>query len=167
MAMTNICIVGLTKLFTDEVCKELSSRLEMFYANVDDLLEYELIDKVKVEEVCGKEYLIKEELSVIRRVCSFDNTIINIDYINLNNDTALEYVKGSCVLIYLELPRERFRKELEREEQSFNQRIISVDLFEDRDFVCKGLADIIVPCDELDLEGTLSKINEMILDYYS
>lgn len=167
MAMTNICIVGLTKLFTDEVCKELSSSLEMFYANVDDLLEYELQDKLRVEEVCGKEYLIKEELSVIRRVCSFDNTVINIDYVNLNNDTALEYVKNSSVLIYLQLTRDRFSKELDKEELSFNQRIIGGDLFEDRDFICTKLADIVVPVEDSNCEETLSKINELILKYYS
>lgn len=166
MAKTNLCIVGLTKLFTDEVCKELASSLGMFYANVDDLLEYELGDRNKIEEVCGKEYLVKEELSVIRRACSFDDTVINIDYANLNNETALGYVKSSSLIVYLRLTKDRFKAELDREGQSFNQRVIASDLFDDRDFICGRLADISVIC-KGEMKDILNKINEKILEFYA
>lgn len=167
MAKTNLCIVGLAKLFADEVCKELASSLGMFYANIDDLLEYELEDRDRIEDVCGKEYLVKEELSVIKRACSFDDTVININYTNLNNETALAYVKNGSVLVYLRLTRERFKKEIEREGQSLNQKIIAMDLFEDRDFICGGLADIVVDCDDEETPQVLNKINEKILEYYA
>lgn len=167
MAKTNICIIGLTKLFTDEVCKQLSSSLEMFYANIDELLEYELQDKNKIEEICGKEYLVKEELSVIRRACSFDNTIINIDYVNLNNETALTYLKDSCLIIYLKLSKEEFKKEINKDGQTFNQMIISNDLFDDRDLICSTLADIEVEIVDTTMETTLNKINEKILEFYA
>ncbi len=167
MPKSNICIVGLTKSFTDELCKQLSSTLEMFYANVDDLLEYELLDKLKIEEVCGREYLLKEELSVIRRICSFDNTVINIDYSNLNNDTTLEYVKSSSVIIYVQMSHARFSKELDKEQVSFNVKLINSDLFADRDFVCSQIADIIVPCEELSMKQILDRVIQEILKYYS
>ncbi len=167
MAKTNICIIGLTKLFTDEVCKQLSSGLEMFYANIDELLEYELQDKNKIEEICGREYLVREELSIIRRVCSFDNTIINIDYVNLNNETALGYLKDSCLIIYLKLSKEDFKKEINKEGQTFNQMIISNDLFDDRDFICTALSDIVVDIVEMNVETTLNNINKKILEYYA
>lgn len=167
MAKTNICIIGLTKLFTDEVCKQLSSGLEMFYANVDELLEYELQDKNKIEEICGREYLVKEELSVIKRACSFDNTIINIDYVNLNNETALGYIKDSCLIIYLKLNKEDFKKEIAKDGQTFNQMIISNDLFDDRDLICVSLADIVAEIGDTNVEKVLNVINEKILEFYA
>ncbi len=167
MASTNICVVGLTKIFTDNICKELSSKLDMFYANVSELLEYELMDANKMEEICGKEYLVREELGVIKRVCSFNDTLINIDYINLNNETALKLVKDSSVLIYLRLSKERYKEELLREEQSFNQRLIASDLFEDRDFVCTSIADAVVECGDLDTPDILIKISEKLIENYS
>lgn len=167
MASTNICIVGLTKIFTDNICKELSSKLDMFYANVSELLEYELMDADKMEEICGREYLVREELGVIKRVCSFNDTLINIDYINLNNETALKLVKDSSVLIYLRLSKERYKEELLREEQSFNQRLIASDLFEDRDLVCSSIADAIVECEDLDTPDILIRISEKLIENYS
>lgn len=166
MAKTNLCIVGLTKLFTDEVCRELASSLGMFYANIDDLLEYELEDRNKIEEVCGREYLVKEELAVIKRACSFDDTIINIDYANLNNETALGYVKNSSLIVYLRLGKDRFKAELDKDGLSFNQKIMALDLFEDRDFICERLSDICVAC-EGEMKDVLNKINEKILEYYA
>ena len=47
MPKSNICVIGLSKLFADEVCKQLSVRLDMFYANVQDILEYELVDSIR------------------------------------------------------------------------------------------------------------------------
>lgn len=167
MAKTNLCIIGLTKLFTDEICRQLSSALEMFYANIDELLEYELQDKNKIEEVCGREYLVKEELSVVKRACSFDNTVINIDYANLNNETALKYVKESCLIIYLRLNKDNFKKEISRDGQSFNQMIISNDLFEDRDLICSKITDIVVDIADININSALNNINEKILEYYA
>ena len=78
MSKTNLCIIGLSNQFTNDVCKQLAIKMDMFYANIEDIFAYELMDIGKVEAVCGVDYLLKEEKSIIKRVCGYDNTLINI-----------------------------------------------------------------------------------------
>ncbi|MGN0960821.1 MAG: shikimate kinase [Christensenellales bacterium] len=167
MSKTNLCIVGLSKQFTDDIGKQLSIRLDMFYANIQEILEFELMDIEKMGEVCGVDYLLKEEKSIIRRVCSYDNTLINIEYSTLNIENNLDIVKNNCLIIYLKLNERRFQKEQTRENINNNVKNINKDLFHDRDFICNKLADIIVDCDDYKDNDLIDIIIEKILKYYT
>lgn len=167
MSKANICIIGLSKTFTDKVCKQLSMRMEMYYANVQDILEFELMDLERVEKVCGPEYVLKEERSIIKRVCSYDNTIINVDYSSLNNDVNLEVITENCLLIYVRLDEMRFLQELETEGLTINVMQLKKDLYQDRDFICQKFSDITVDCDQLVDNDLIDVIIEKILGYYT
>jgi len=167
MPKSNICVIGLSKAFTDDVCKQLSIRLDMFYANIQQILEYELIDAFKVENVCGKEYLIKEEISIIKRIASYDNTLINIDFANLNNETTLQNIQETCLIIYLHLPKDRFYKEQEKEGLSFSALQLNMDMFEDRDIICSKVSNVRVDCKDHNIDDLLDVIIEQIVWYYT
>lgn len=167
MSKSNVCIVGLSKQFAENVCQELANRLEMFYANINKLFEYELTDLDKVEELCGIEFLVKEEISIIKRTCSYDNTLMCIEYPLLNNSEILKIVKDNCLLIYLGTTQAQFNKELDRLEQSASIKIIEKDAFEDRDFLCRKMADLVVNCKDLDLDLLINKIIKKLVEYYS
>lgn len=167
MSKANICIIGLSKHFTDDVCKQLSIKMDMFYANVQDILEFELMDMQKVEEVCGIDYLLKEERSIIRRICTYDNTIINVDYSCLNNDSNVEVIRDNCLIIYLRLNEKRFQKEQDKENINSNIKGINKDLFHDRDFICNKIADITVDCENHKDNELIEIIIENILKFYT
>ena len=167
MSKTNLCIIGLSKLFTDNVCKQLSTKMDMFYANVEEIFAYELMDLAKIEEVCGLEYLQKEEKSIIKRVCSYDNTLINIDYALLNNDDLCKIVKDNCLLIYLGLSIDGFVQEQKNELISESLISINKEVFEDRDYLCKNISDIIIDCKDLSFEEIVSQLLVRILEYYT
>ena len=167
MSKANICVIGLSKLFTDYICKQLSIRLDMFYANVEDILQFELMDMEKVEAICGIEYLMKEERSVIRRVCSYDNTLINIDYSCLNNEYNIEVIRENCLIIYLKLDEKRFKKEQDKESINQSVKEINQDLLKDRDFMCCKFADITVDCEEYNENELSDIIIEKILKFYT
>lgn len=167
MPKSNLCVIGLAKMFTDDFCKQLSIRLDMFYANIQQILEYELIDAMKVENVCGKEYLIKEEISIIKRICTYENTIINIDFANLNNETTLKNIKDNCLVVYLRLNKERYSSELNKENQSFSSLQLNMDLYEDRDIICAKVCDVVVDCDNNNIDDLLDVLIERMVWYYS
>lgn len=167
MPKSNLCLIGLSKQFTDEICKELSVRLDMFYANVEQILEYELQDMQRMEELCGKEYLLKEEKSIIKRVATYENTVVNINYSNLNNETNLNYIKSNCLLIYLKLEKDRYRREQDKENLTKNEKLINLDLYKDRDFICKNISDLTILCGELTKEEIINIILEKVIQYYS
>ena len=167
MSKTNVCVVGLSKQFTDNLCQELANKLDMFYANISKLFEYELTDLSKVEELCGIEFLIKEEVSIIKRTCTYDNTLICIEYPLLNNNEILKIVKDNCLLIYLGTTQENFNNELDKIEENNSIKIIEKDAFEDRDFLCRKMADLVVDCEDLQMDLLINRIIEKIVEYYS
>ena len=167
MSKTNVCVVGLSKQFTDNLCQELANKLDMFYANINKLFEYELTDLSKVEELCGIEFLVKEEVSIIKRTCTYDNTLICIEYPLLNNNDILKIVKDNCLLIYLGTTQENFNNELDRIEENNSIKIIEKDAFEDRDFLCRKMADLVVDCEDLQMDLLINRIIEKIVEYYS
>ena len=166
MSKTNLCIVGLSKQFTDNVCKLLSIKMDMFYASIEEIFAYELMDIEKIEEICGLDYLVKEEKSIIRRVCGYENTLINIDYSLLNNDEILDEVDKNCLIIYLSLTEDRFEKEQIKEHISSNLMSINKEVFCDRDFLCKNISDITINCEDLNIDNLVNRITEQILQYY-
>lgn len=167
MSKANICIIGLSKQFTDDVGKQLSIKMDMFYANVQEIIEFELMDISNVEKICGVDYLLKEEKSIIKRLCTYDNTIINLQYSNLNQEENLEFVKNNCLIIYLRMSEKRYLQELEKDNVTSNEKSIDKDVFYDRDYICGKMADITVNCEQYNNKELTDIIIEQILRFYT
>lgn len=167
MSKTNICVIGLSKLFTDEVCKQLSTNLEMYYANLDEILEYELMDINKVEKFCGIEYLIKEEKSILSRVCSYENAVINVDYSIINNKSMLDIIKSNCLIVYLKLTKSKYESLQNFLNLRENEKSLNLDVFDDRDFICESVSDIVIHCEQNDTCDLINAICKEILNYYA
>ena len=166
MSKLNICLYGLAKKFTDDIGGDLSSKLDIYYANFKKIFEFEMIDLDRFEQVCGKEYFTKKESSVLKRLCTYENTLINIDYSLLNNEYNLKYIKDNCLIIYLKLNFARFKKELLNDNLSDGNISMNIDLFKDRDAICENNADIIVDCKELNKKDLVEEIIVEILNYF-
>lgn len=166
MPKLNICIVGLAKDLTDEVCSKLSTELELYYANVQKILEFELFDYENIEKICGSEYLAREEKSVVRRLCTYEDTLINLNYFILNDDDVLKFIKDHCLLIYLHMTYNRFVEE-NKYSANDNRKTLENLLFEDRDKICSMEADIVVDCKEDNVDEIYKKVSSHIINYYS
>lgn len=167
MPKANICLIGLSNQFVDQFGLELSKKLEMYYANVQKIVEFELFDMHKMEEVCGKDYLEKKETSIIKRICSYENTILNVEYQLLNSDINFEILKNSCIIVYLKIDKNKYKSLELCKNVSSSVKLINLDLFEDRTFICEKKADIVVDCLELSGKELQDKFLEEIVKYYS
>ena len=166
MSKKNICLYGLAKQFTDEVGKELSKKLDLYYANFEKIFEFEMIDLDRLEELCGKDYLIKKESSLLKRLCSYDNTLININYSLLNLDSNLECIDESCLVIYLKLDLDRYLIESVNDNKSQGNKAIDLDLFQDRNHLCEKHANIVVDSFDYDINKIVDSIIVEILKYF-
>ena len=59
--VSNITIFGLNNTFAKEVGRFLSDELEMFFADVMELLKFDFINLVEAQNIVGKEYILKQE----------------------------------------------------------------------------------------------------------
>ena len=167
MPKANICLIGLSNQFVDQFGLGLSKKLDMFYANVQKIIEFELLDMHKMEEVCGKDYLEKKETSIIKRICTYENTILNVEYQLLNSDINFEILKNACIIVYLKIDKNRYWSLESHENLSNSVKLINSDLFEDRNFICEKKADIVVDCLELSGKELHDKFLEEIVKYYA
>lgn len=85
MKKSLILISGLLGKFNKEVGFLLSDLLDMYYLDVNSLIEYELADKNNIIDKCGIEYFNNLESKVIEKAFSYENTIITLDYDMLAN----------------------------------------------------------------------------------
>lgn len=166
MPKANICLVGLSNQFVDKNALELSKKLDMFYANASEIIQFELFDISRMEEMCGKDYLERKETAVLKRICTYENTIINIEYQLLNTETNYKFIKENCLIIYLKLSLNRYKKEVLEERMSDSAKSLNIDLFKDRDFICSKKADIVVDCKDIEGEELLGLIMQKLLGYY-
>ena len=166
MPKANICLIGLSNQFVDKYALELSKKLDMFYANAYEIIQFELFDMNRMEEICGKDYLEKKETSVLKRICSYENTLVSVEYQLLNNETNYKFIKDNCLIIYLKLDIHRFKKEISDQKLSDSAKMLNIDLFNDRDFICSKKSDIVVNCKNLEGEELLGLIMQKLLGYY-
>ncbi len=166
MPKANICLVGLSNQFVDKNALELSKKLDMFYANASEIIQFELFDISRMEEMCGKDYLERKETAILKRICTYENTIINIEYQLLNTETNYKFIKENCLIIYLKLSLNRYKKEILEERMSDSAKSLNIDLFKDRDFICSKKADIVVDCKDIEGEELLGLIMQKLLGYY-
>jgi len=166
LSKSNICLYGLAKQFTDDIGNSLSNKLDIFYANFEKIFEFEMIDLNKLEEVCGKEYFLKKETSLLKRLCTYENTLINIDYSLLNNDNNLKYIKDNCLIIYLKVGIDRFKKEIIKDNLSYGNIAMNLDLFKDRSQICEKNADIIVECKDMNNNDIIESVIVEILNFF-
>ena len=81
-------------------------------------------------------------------------------------ESNLNTIKDKCLLIYLRLEKDRFKKEQELENLTLNQKMIENDLFEDRDFICKNISDMTINCTNLTDEQLIEVIRDEVLNYF-
>lgn len=163
---SNICVIGLEPKYTKEIAKKLSDKLEMFFADIDELIEFDLIDSTKTEKICGREYLLKIEKNKVKTCCSYENTLLTMGYSILNNESNIEAVRNSCLLIYLKLSHEKYYKLMNKKDKSKSSIQLDNELFDDRDFICTNICDIIIRCDNLKISDILNSLLDEIYNYY-
>ena len=142
----NICIIGLAKNFTDQMCRKLSTRLGMFYANADEFVDYNL-EAEEMKKICGLGYFKNKQVNEIKKVCKFENTLIYINYELLNESVIYDIVKSNCVILYFELKLDRLKVELQKENLTDSEIDKNITMYNDRDFLCETKAHIKIPFD--------------------
>lgn len=77
MSSNNLIIVGFDDEKINQICILLTNYLDLYFLYLEDLIEYSIMDKVKMNKLCGEEYLKKMENSVINSLSDYENSIIN------------------------------------------------------------------------------------------
>ena len=99
----NIVLVCLDGDFNRLVCKELAEKLDMFFADLGDYIEYDLLDSKAILEKCGLEYLNEREYGAAKSFAKFENAVLTVGY-DLFKQNRSAFTKSSLI-VYLRLSK--------------------------------------------------------------
>ena len=108
---SNILLVGLDYDFIKNVANELANKFDMFFLDVNDLIEYNLIDTKNVKVTCGVEYFEKVEKKIALSVAEYENTVINFPYSLFLNANFSNILSERALTIFIKMDKETLVKE--------------------------------------------------------
>ena len=105
----NILFLCLDEKFGADVSKSVAEDFLMYFANVKELVEYDLFDSGEILAKCGEEYYLQREQNVVQTICDYDNALLfsNYDIFNYNKEAFL----SNCLVVYLKIPKKLLSKE--------------------------------------------------------
>jgi len=143
----NICVIGLNTNFTSTISKEIADAFDMFFADVTELINFELMDVEYARVICGDEYVHKVEKSKVKMVNSFENTLFTMDYSLLNEESSYDITKKCSYILYLKLSKQSIKKLLKGSKLKTTDSLI-YDVYEFRNNLCEKYADFIIDCNK-------------------
>ncbi len=146
-----IVIISLCDKWTKEIAKTLAQSLDMVFCDTKDLIEYELIDKVALEEISSKEYMDEAEGKVVKHISTFDGVTVSISYDYFSRHNHL--LRDNSCFIFLSLTK-TFVKE--------NSNPIDYISFDKRTKHLQELSDITIPVRKTDANYVCLKIIERL-----
>lgn len=146
-----IVLISLCDNFSNQVGNSLSQSLDMLFCDARELVEYELVDKKAIEELCSVDYLKQCERKAIKHIASFENVVVSIGYDYLVRNFNL--LKENSLIIFVELSKAYVK------EHSDTLNFIS---YSQRNCDLKSICDVLLPIRKTDIDLVVKKIEEGI-----
>lgn len=165
---TNITIVCFVNSFEKKVAKALADDLELYYVDVNDFMEFNLINSSEVLTTCGADYLTKIERKTVKTVSEFENTVITLDTNMLFDKENIKSLKETSIMVYIQVINKAFENEIKNAATEDKAHLeVQGLVFEEREKQLLTACDIVVPSNNLNEKSTIKKVVKAINAYYT
>ena len=166
---TNIALICMLDNYNREIASLLSEKLEMFYVDIDEMVEFELGDGEHITATLGDkeglEYIKKCEDKVVKNVANFENTVICVNPSTMFSNQNFEIISNTSYVIYLQISPKYFEARAK-----YSADIIDKDLtelnFTDRDKLYVEKSDMVLNCSELREAKAMHKLTKVIKKFF-
>ena len=135
-------IVGLVDDFIDQLSADLAFDNDLYYLNVEQLINYSILEKQNLIKTCGVKYFKSQEEKIISSLKDYENILAYIKY-----STFVEYfekLKEIFKIIYFKIDIKDIK---ENKQNKFATENLNDVVFEERDKFLKNNCDITINCD--------------------
>lgn len=139
----NLVIIGLNYEYNLDICNLISDKTQMYLLDVNQYLNYSLMSRKNMEEVCGIEYLQTQENGVIKSCAEFENSIICMPQSYFLRNEQYKYFDKS-IIVYIRFSKNMVENINNQISQDFSMLPVDIIGYEDRDIDLKNISDIIV-----------------------
>jgi len=166
---TDIAFICLLPNYSKNVSKLLGEKLDMFFVNVEEMLEFDLGDVEHILSVLGskdgKKYMRETETKVIKNIASFDNTIISINPMTMFSNRNFDRISKTSYIIYLQISPKFFKTRAELSGDDIDEKILNI-AFTERDKIYVDSSDIVVNCSTLKEKKAVKKLLSAINKFF-
>lgn len=171
----NLVLVSLVDINIKRLFMAITNKTDLYYLNAEELIDYSLLDKDKMADVCGSEYMEKQEEKVVRSINQYENTIISMNYETLSRNLK-SINKNKNSIIYLKISKEQLRdkfnqleEEVSKQKTRHTKKSIMLSnlsrallVFEEREKFIKKNCDFVVDYDISNIDKTANLIIGLI-----
>lgn len=158
MLKNNILLLCLSGKYARKIGEKLANKLEMFFVDVNDILEYNLVNNSMLQNF-GIEYYKKEQRKVVLSISQYENSLVTGNMNLFFENDVIEKYLPNFTTIYLKFEKESLKK-IEIDFELKNTHIA----FEEEDKICSHVADIIANLTE-DETFNLKILEDELLKY--
>lgn len=162
---TNLVLICQFPKYNKKISQLLSDKLDMFFVDVEEMLDYELNDIDHILAVLGskdgKKYIKDQEVKVVKNVSSFEHTLITTTPQFLFANRNATRMEKTCYFVYLQVAPKFFKARAEDCEDEFNESVLSA-AFTERDKMYAEKSDIVVNCSSYKPAKAAKKVGSAI-----
>lgn len=165
---TNLVIVSLIDAKTKQIATKLATDFDLYLADVNDILEYNLFNAGEIEKNCGLEYLNKLKRKTIKEIGTYENTLISISNNLFVADNNVKNLNKYATIVFINFSKpviEKYINSLTTQEEK-NQFEVMMLAYEEIKTVCLENCDIEIPVNKLEFDSNYKKIKKIIDKYY-
>ena len=165
---TNLTLTCLLNSYNKAISQMLADKLELYYLNLQELMEYNLMNEEEILQTCGAEYLEGLKNKTIKDVSNYDNSVISIPHNYLANKNYVTKFKNRSIIIYLAMSEKIFDKKVAKisDEEEKKECEIQKTAFKEQDALCREVADLVIDIDGVSEKKIVAKIVKSMEKYY-
>lgn len=166
---SNIALICLLDNYANSVAKQLADKLEMFYVNVDEMVEFELGDEHHIidtlGDTAGQKYIEDCENRVVKNVTTFENTVICMNPTEMFSHDNFEKIVSTSYIVYLQISPKFFEKRCKFSGDYIDEELSSI-AFTERDKAYVEKSDIVLNCSAYKESKAVKKLLKAINKFF-
>ena len=166
--ISNIVVACLREDLKQNIVKILADKLEMYFADIDELVKYEAINPQEVIDRVGVEYLQKLTDKQVYNISTYENTIITASDDILTNSKNILTLKTSSLIVLIKIPFKAYKKYITTQAKGVLQPIdiINLNMFFDKEKIIEKSANIVINVKWMNAKHIAKKVIKAIKKYY-
>lgn len=86
--MNSLIFIGQDEKTTESIAKEFADKNDLYFANAQEIMEYELVNSYNdIKNTCGEEYLKSLRRKIVKSMSEYENSVIYLPtYLYMEDD---------------------------------------------------------------------------------
>ncbi len=165
---TDIVLIGFFKDLTKQIAEKLALDFGLYFADVEGMIEYSLINEKEIEKLCGIDYLNGLKQKVLKDIANYENTLITIPYSIFSANHNYEMFKRNCTIVFLNFSKACLEERIKQTQDEKAKKAWEVFLlaYDERTKFCIENSDITINMTKPELDIAYKLVKKSLDKYY-